>query len=241
MDVRQLSRFGDRSALILAPALGVVAAVALPALRSARGAEIAAIASHPDRFYVYALTILLSSLLTVPAIFAVMRRLRGHKPVLTYVAGGLAQLGVLISIGDAAAELMYWKIGTPGANRSAMVALAERYENSSGVSLIYSVGGLLVVGGIAAIAFGLWRTRRAPRWAAAGLVVSVVMNIVGFGAASQPLLVVSYVVLLAAFGRIAMLDLDDAVVSAPATDSRERGGVDGATAAAGMSRDAAPA
>lgn len=197
------ARAGMALAMLLSSLTGIVAALAVPALRSTRSAELAAIAAHPGRFYVYALFLLASSYLLVPAFFGVMALLRDRGPRWAFFAGALAQAGLLIAIGDAATELMYWQMGAPGASRAQMVALAERYENAAGSSLIYTVGGLASLVGIALLAVGLWRTRVAPRWAAVALVAGGVANVVGFSVASQPVLIASYVVLLAAFAPMA--------------------------------------
>src|SRR5689334_18583587 len=106
MTAGRLSRSSLALSLVLMPVLGLVAAWALPALRATRAAEIAAIAAHPGRFYVYALAILLSSYLSVPAFFGVMAVLRDRAPLWTVLAGGLTQIGLLISVGDAATELL---------------------------------------------------------------------------------------------------------------------------------------
>jgi hypothetical protein len=46
------------------------------------------------------------------------------------LAGWLAQFGLLVAIGDAAVELMYWQMGTPHASLAQMAALASRYESA---------------------------------------------------------------------------------------------------------------
>jgi hypothetical protein len=199
----RLHRTALSISLVLAPVTGLVAAVAQPALRATRSAEIPAIAAHPDRFYVYALAMLVSSLLLVPAFFGVLALLRERAPRWTFVAGAVAQTGLLIAIGDAAGELLYWQMGAPGADRGQMVALADRYENAAGSSVIYSIGGLAVVVGSLLIAVGLWRARALPRWAAVALAAGAVVQMVGFAAASQPLLIASFVLLLAAFVPVA--------------------------------------
>jgi hypothetical protein len=86
-----------------------------------------------------------------------------------------------------------------------MTALAERYEDTAGSSLIYTVGGLATLAGTLLLAVALWRTHVVPRWASASIPVAVVANVAGFSAASSALLVASYVLLLAAFGRIALI------------------------------------
>jgi hypothetical protein len=203
MTMHPIARTVTGWSLILAPVTGLVAAVALPALRSTRSEEITAIAQHQDRFYVYAIGMLVSSYLLVPAFFAITNLMRGPAPRWACLAGGLTQLGLLIAIGDAATELMYWQMGSPDADHGQMVALADRYESALGSSLIYDLGGLAVLAGIVLVSAGLWRTRIVPRWTAVGLALSAVANVAGFAMASQPVLVGSYVVMLAALARIA--------------------------------------
>jgi hypothetical protein len=217
MTTHPIARTVTGWSLILAPLTGLGAAIALPALRDSRSAEISAIAGHQDRFYLYALSLLISSYLFVPAFFGIMNVLRERSSRWAYLAGGLAQVGLLVAIGDAATELMYWQMGSPKANHTQMAALADRYESAAGSGLIYTVGGLALLVGTLLVAVGLWRTRVVPRWAAVGLVVGAGANIVGFGSASQPVLVASYVVMLAACARIA------AVVLAPKSSPTEAG------------------
>ena len=133
--------------LILAPLLGLIAVCAWPTLRSSDRAQIAAIAAHPGRWYVFSLFLLLSTYLLVPAVLALMRLLRQSRPTWAFLAGSLALLGVLVGIGDSATELVYWQMGTRGASLSQMTALAGRYESAPGASLIYMIGGVALLCG----------------------------------------------------------------------------------------------
>jgi hypothetical protein len=192
-------------AMFLAPLLGIVSAVASPELKSSAGAKLAEIASHSDRWYLYALFVTASMWLFVPAVVGLTGMVSGRAPRLGLLGGGLALLGALVATGDATTELMYWQMGAPGADRAQMAALADRYENAVGTSLVFTVGGLALVVGLAILAVALWRLRIAPAWAAAGLPVGAIVNIVGFAANSNAVVIVSNVVLLAAFGWIGRL------------------------------------
>lgn len=191
------------AAMFAAPLTGVVAAVALPVLAGDPSTEIAGIAAHPTRWYVYAIFMLISSCLLAPAVLGVMVLLQDRAPRWSVLAGVIAQAGVLIGIGDAAVELVYWQMGAPGADRGQMVALAERYESAPGSSLPFTVGGVAALIGMALLAVALWRTRVAPRWSAVALLLGTVGNVIGFST-SQALLVGSYVVLLAALTPMAL-------------------------------------
>jgi uncharacterized protein DUF4386 len=199
MTPTRLSRTAMGAAMLLAPLAGVIAAVADPALRDDLDQEIAAIAAHHGRYYVYALAVMISGYLLVPAFLGVLALLRDRATTWSTLAGGLAIAGLLVAVGDGAGELLYWQMGSPRADHAQMVALADRYENALGSSLPYTIGGLATLVGVLLISVALWRTGAVPRWAAVGLVVGSVANVVGFSAASRPTLLASYVVLLAAF------------------------------------------
>lgn len=199
MTPTRLSRTAMGAAMLLAPIAGIIAAVAHPALRDDLDQEIAAIAAHQGRYYVYALAIMISGYLLVPAFLGVLALLRDRATIWSTLAGGLAVAGLLVAVGDGAGELIYWQMGSPRADRAQMVALADRYENALGSSLPYTIGGLATLVGVLLVSVALWRTGVVPRWAAVGLLVGSVANIVGFSAVSRPTLIASYVVLLAAF------------------------------------------
>jgi hypothetical protein len=200
-------------ACVAAPLFGLAAALAVPGLQSNRSAELNAITHHQDRFYLYAICILISSYLLVPAVLAVTGLVRQSRG--SVIAGLLAQVGLVIAIGDAAVELMYWQMGRPGADHQQMTALAAHYEDAPGAALIYNVGGIAVVVGLIWLGVLLWRSGAVPRWSAAALPLGTVANIVGFGAASQPALAASYVVLGVGFLPVARA-LRDAHAAAPA-------------------------
>jgi hypothetical protein len=188
--------------MILAPLLGIVSAIASPPLRSGTEAQLAEITRHPDRWYVYALFITASCWLLVPAVIGLTAMLAGRAPRLSLLAGALSLLGVLVAVGDATTELMYWQMGAPGADRAQMVALSDRYDNAIGSSLVFTVGGLAVIVGLAILAVALWRERLAPAWASACLPVAAIVNIAGFSLSSNAIVTVSNVVFLVGFGWI---------------------------------------
>lgn len=216
-----IPRWFNASALVLAPACGLIAALATPGLSSTTHDELTSIAAHPERFHVYAVAILISSYLLIPAFFGLMSLMRVKSPRWAYLAGGLAQVGMVVAVGDAATEFMYWKMGSPGTNRTQMIALADRYDAGSG--WIYGIGGMAFVLGCVLVGVGLWRTAVVPRWVAAGVAAFGVVNVVGFASASRPALVASYVVALAVLARAALVILDSDSPSVPTPSGRTVG------------------
>ena len=208
MGRQQLPRAAAAAALITAPLLGLAAACAWPPLRSGERAQIAAISAQPDRWYIFSLFILLSSLssiMLVPAVLALMRLLGHSRPVWALIAGSLAGLGILIGIGDSATQLVFWQMGSPGASISQMAALATRYNSAPGAALIFMIGGLATLSGTLLLSAGLWRTHAIPAWTAIAVPAATIANIAGLSANSVPITMVSYALLLAAFGRIAVI------------------------------------
>lgn len=190
--------------LIGAPLLTLLSSIASPPLRSDAGAQIAEIAAHPARFYVYALLGLLGLMLLVPALIGLAGLARDRAPRLTATGLTLALGGTLIAIGDATTELLIWQTGAPGADAAQMTALLHRYDNTLGSSLPFTIGGLATIVGAAVLAVALRRARAVPALAAAGLALGVVANIAAYAAASLAALIASSVVLLAALAPIGL-------------------------------------
>ena len=200
----QLPRAAAAASLVTAPLLGLVAACAWPPLRG-RAAQVAAISAEPGRWYIFSLFLLLSTILLVPAVLALMRLLGRSRPAWALIAGCAAQLGILIGVGDAATNLMVWQMGSRGASLSQMAALATRYNAAPGAALIFMIGGLATLGGTLALSAGLWRAHAVPAWTAIAVAVAMIANIVGLSASSVPITIASFALLLAAFGRIAVI------------------------------------
>lgn len=205
LSAQALSVKAGACALILAPLLGLASSLALPPLRSGERAQIAAITAAPGRWYAFALLGLVFCYLLVPAVFALMRLLGQRRPLWALLAGWLAQFGILVAIGDAAVELMYWQMGTPHASLAQMAALASRYESAT--SFIYMIGGLSALVGLTLLSLGLWRARAVPAWAAAAIPAAMVINIVGLTSSNLPLTIISFALMLAAFARAAVIIL----------------------------------
>jgi uncharacterized protein DUF4386 len=175
-----------------------------PAIKSDESAQIAAIAQHPARYYLCTILILASSMLLVPAIIGLMRLSAERSPRLTNIGGTLAVLGSLIAVGDSTSQLVIWQMAARGADRAQMAALLHRFDNVAGAALVFTVGGLSVMIGMVLLSIALYRSRTVPAWAAAGLPVGTVLNVVGFTSGSVGILIVSSVVLLASLGWIGL-------------------------------------
>jgi hypothetical protein len=206
--------------LIGAPALTLISSIASPPLRSDEAAQIAQIAAHPARFYVYALLGLLGIMLFVPALVGLAQLAADRHPRLTGAGLTLSLGGTLVAIGDATTELLIWQTGAPGADRGQMAALLNRYDAAPGSSLPFTIGGLALIAGVIMLAVALLRARTVPAYAPVGLVLGMVSNIVAYGAASVVALVVSSVILL-----VALAPVGRRLLPAPAPAARPATGL----------------
>jgi hypothetical protein len=209
--------------MILGPMLSLVSAVASPPLESDTAAQIAQIAQHYDRWYVYALFITVGAWFFVPSIIGLMAMLAARAPRASLFGGALALVGLLVAIGDGTSELVFWQMGARGADRAQMVALSDRYDNAAGSSLFFTVGGIALLIGLGVLAVALVRTRVAPTWAAAAIPVGAIVNIAGFSMSSNAVIIASNLVFLAGFGWIARL-----LLAHPAGQASQRTSFDAA-------------
>jgi hypothetical protein len=204
MRIQRLPAFAGRVALVAAPLFFLFSGLAVPALKSGDAGQLALIAAHPTAWYLFALFSIVGSLFLVPAATALMALTRDGAPRSAIIGGGLLQLGAFVALIDSATQLVYWKMGSPAADRAQMAALLHRYENAPAASVIFLVGALALVAGSLLLAVSLVRTRTAPLWAGALLPLGMVANIASFVAASRPLLIGSSVALLVSLGFVAL-------------------------------------
>jgi hypothetical protein len=198
-DPNTVARRATGLAMILTPILWLASAIVAPQFASDAGAQLAVVAQHPDRWYLFALLTLVGAMLLVPALMGVIGLLRERAPLAGYVGGTLAVIGTLVAIGDSTEQLVIWQMGAPQADHAQMTALLTRLDDAAGLAAIFTLGGLALLAGTVTLAVGLVRARVAPLWAAACLPLAMLVNIAGFVAASRSIVAASCVILLAAF------------------------------------------
>jgi hypothetical protein len=198
-DPHSLPKLALAASLVVAPLAYLVSTLVAPPLESDEAAQLAQMAAHADRTYLFALLTIVGSMLLLPATVGLAQLSARRSPWLAYLGGGLVALGVLVAIGDSFGLLWEWQMAVPGSNRTQMAALLNRFDTTTGVALLFTIGGLALLTGCALLAAALWRSRAVPRWAALALPIGAVANIAGFSANSLVLLDVSALILLAAF------------------------------------------
>ena len=220
-NTRRLPMAAVAASLVLAPLFSLASALVAPALRSDESAQLDVIAQHPTRWYWFTLLLLIGSILLVPALLGIAALVRERTPRLGHIGGALPVLGSLIAIGGVTSQFMSWQMVATGADHAQMAALLTRFDDAAGVSVVFSVGGLAVLVGTVMLTIGLIRGRVAPAWAAIGLSLGAVVNVVGFSAASGGVVAVSWAVLLMAMIGIARVALTDH--TRPRTPAAQRG------------------
>jgi len=218
-DPARFNRTVFGGSMIGAALLMLGASLVWPAIKSDESAQLTVIAQHPARYYLCTILILASSMLLVPAIIGLMRMSADRSPRLTHIGGTLSILGALVAVGDSASQLVIWQMAAHGADRAQMAALLHRFDTVAGASIVFTIGGLAVVIGMALLSIALYRSRTVPAWAAAGVEAGIVLNIAGFMAGSVGILILSSVVLLVALGSIGLRvlagDSDEAEARVP--------------------------
>jgi hypothetical protein len=201
-NARELPRTAVALAMFAGPLLLLASSLLSPKLKSGAGAQLEVIARDPTRWYWFTLLLLVGSILLVPALLGVAALARTSEPRLGNLGGGLAGLGAVIAVGDVMTQLVSWQMTTPGADRAQMRALLGRFQDAAGANVVFGIGGLALVVGTLVLTAGLLRGRLAPAWAAIGLSVGIVANVLGFSSASNGVVVLSWAIVLIAMGFI---------------------------------------
>jgi hypothetical protein len=206
-----------RTTLFLAPVFAVASSVVAPAFKSDTREQLASIAAHPDRWYWFTLLLLIGSILFVPALLWIAELVRSRSSRLAEIGGALAVLGAVIAVGDVMTQFVSWQMVSGGADQAQMAALLDRFENAGGASIVFTVGGLSILIGCVLLTIGLIRDQLAPAWAAMGLSLAVLVNVVAFSAASNAGVLASWILLLVSMGALAARP-SARVVVAPVAD-----------------------
>jgi hypothetical protein len=215
-------RFEDaaiRTSLIAAPTLMLLSGLVLPQLRGPDGTELSVSASHPGAYYAYVLLGLVGSMLLAPAVYGIVRRTGLRTARLGAIGGGLALIGVALSLADWGGELVKVEMGTLNTTyHPAMAALLGRFDSSARIAVPLQVAGIAFLLGMILLAIGLFRGRTAPGWVCTGLVVGTLGNLAGFAAGSLVILDLGNAALLLGMGYLAVRP---AMPAAKVTDRRD--------------------
>lgn len=213
-DLRRARRIAGAIALLLAPlAVGVVRA-AIPVEKpgsAAPGSDaLRTIADHADAQRLTIAAGVLASLLLPFAMITLTRLVSRRTPVLGAVGGGLAIVGwamvpVLVTLDVFGYELS--RLGATASNAQVW----DRVQGNAAIGALTAVFAVGHVVGTLLLAIGLHRGRWVPAWAALAIVVGDLIHPVGAFAASRPLEVAAFGLLVIGLApaAAALVRLDD--------------------------------
>jgi hypothetical protein len=198
--------------MVCGPLMLLVAMVVQPETGTEASSTIAAAADSPDAWYIANLLALVSLVLAVPAVLGLMHMLREREVAMGHLGGGLALLGILAFVGIVA---MYgfvgWQAGA--GDRSEMVALFDRLNETAGVVIPFYVMSFAFVLGLLCLAYGLYRARAVQSWMALFVGISAILLAIGFPTAGELVTIIGAAFMfvgLGSIGRMVLAESDEA-------------------------------
>lgn len=182
-------------AVVATPLLWLAAEAVSPTLKTSSAAQLTVIAAHPHRWYAYTVLLIAGTITLVPAAVGVARLTATRSPRLSAIGAALIGFSGIVAVGDAATQFVTWQMVHAGADRTQMVALLNRYDNSAAASIFYLPGGLALLIGAAVLAAALWRADLTPRWVGVSLGLGLAVNLLGFMSSSIPVITVGAAVM----------------------------------------------
>jgi hypothetical protein len=179
MSVTKTERFRRRVAGI--SLIGFAAMLVAQDLVGARtpsdaAGQYAAVAAERGGTIVSSVFLLVSSIFLVPAVFGILHLVRGRGVTLVHIGGGLAILGALGHVAVMTYQLALVEMTRVG-DREAMVALIDRLSNSTTVGLVVFPMILAFALGLLILSVALWRAGIVQGWAAALVLVAVILDV----------------------------------------------------------------
>jgi hypothetical protein len=121
-----------------------------------------AAATGGDRLIWAAVVLLLSAVLTIPAIYGIVHQARDRGTVLAHLGGALSMLGALGH--TAIATLYVAMLSLAGGGRDEMLAYADRLLNGTAAAILIVPLIICFPVGMALLAFAAWRAGLVPGW-----------------------------------------------------------------------------
>ena len=198
--------------MVVAPILLLVAMVIHPASDMDEATQVATIADNLDAWYAAHLIVLVSIVLTVPALLGLMHMLRERQVTLGHVGGGLGMVGLLAFVGIVAMELVLWQLVREGDTATAMTLL-QGLNESAGILIPFALMSFGFAIGMALLAVGLYRARAVQSWMAVCVGAGAILVGLAFATALNWLAIVAaafLVVGLGSIGRMVLRETDEA-------------------------------
>jgi hypothetical protein len=174
-DVRTLRRIATAISIVLGPlAVGVVRATVASGQDSK--AIIAAVMAHPDMARVELAAGVIATLFLPFAMIGLTRLVMRRAPVLAMLGGSLALVGWAMVPALIVGDAMTYEMAQSGANSTQFAALLDHVQGNFAVTMFFSV---FIIGhelGTLLLGIGLARARVVPLWAAAAVVIGIVLH-----------------------------------------------------------------
>jgi hypothetical protein len=180
-DLRTLRRIAAAISIVLAPlAVGVVrATVPLTSSSGGKGA-IAAMAANPAMSRVELTAGVIATFFLPFAIVGLTRLVVRRAPVLAVLGGSLALVGWAMVPSLVTSDAITYEMARSGANSAQLAALWDQLNGNFAVSMLFT---FFIVGhelGTLLLGIGLARARVVPVWAAAAVVIGIILHPVSF-------------------------------------------------------------
>jgi len=202
-DSRNFSRTLGAIALVAGPLLWLASSAVSPAWAEDTGDYLAEIAAAPNRHLLSAGLFLLGCIVLLPGLLATAHLLRGRRVTVGQIGASILAVGAMIAGGVVFVINAFEVVMVDdAANRTEMIALSERGEDSLAAGIVFFVsffGGFVL--GLVLLAVGLWTKRAVPVWSPLLLVGAIAWMFVG--GEGQLGSIVGMAVLVAGFAPIA--------------------------------------
>lgn len=186
------------ASLLLAPLLGLAAAVIAPPSSSNTVADLALISAHRGAFVAEAVLEAVAWIVFIPGVLGIVHLLRQRGVVLGHVGGVLAILGMISFVAESAIAQATAVLAEDAGHRAvyAQAVYSMRHSPLAAFVLLALLGEI----GLILLAVAMRRARRAPGWVVAAAAVAVLAD---FAPIPDPLgLIITWLLLGLAFGRI---------------------------------------
>jgi hypothetical protein len=186
------------ASLLLAPLLGLAAAVIAPPSSSNTAADLALISAHHSAFVAEAVLEAAAWIVFIPGVLGIVHLLRQRGVVLGHVGSVLAILGMISFVAESAIAQATAVLAEDAGHRAvyAQAVYSMRHSPLAAFVLLALLGEI----GLILLAVAMRRARRAPGWVVAATAVAVLVD---FAPIPDPLgLIITWLLLGLAFGRI---------------------------------------
>lgn len=147
--------------LVLGPAVLIAVELVHPQGDSDAAQMYEVVSANADQWYLAHALALVSLALAVPAVLGLMHLLKPSQPAWGHAGAALAFLGLVPLAAAVGTEFVIWQ--ATSADSAPMIALIDRFTNSTGTMIVF-VAALLFPLGWVALAIGLFRARLLPAW-----------------------------------------------------------------------------